>query len=501
MIKDSVIHPEISLGSLFKEVALSQIFQDGKAWADAIPLTPLETIKTLYLQQKDSPDFNLEKFIDLHFKFPVSSTSETFTSDISKTTEEHINSLWSYLKRQGASNEKINSTLIHLPYPYIVPGGRFNEIYYWDSYFTMLGLEVAGEYNMIHSMVENFAWMINNFGFIPNGNRSYYLSRSQPPFFALMVELLCQTPLKVDKSKYLNELLTEYHFWTDETNNRSVKINETQSLNRYYDNLNSPRIEMYAKDYELKGAIDDTHFYTNIKAACESGWDFSTRWLLDPHNLKTIATIDIIPVDLNCLLYTLEQTISSIYNLKSDSINAKLFENKATKRSESILKYFWNEDQGYFFDYNYVTSTQTTVIILAGLFPLFIGICPPNLSNKAINFAIDHLMKDGGLATTNIFSGQQWDAPNGWAPLQWISFIAMKNYHHDDEAKNLANKWISLNDRVFKNTGKMMEKYNVENTSIESGGGEYPVQDGFGWTNGVYLALKRALRNEEMLSV
>jgi len=182
--------------------------------------------------------------------------------------------------------------------------------------------------------------------------------------------------------------------------------------------------------------------------------------------------------------------IAKSYQEQGNKDLADLYQSKAHDRKSLILTYFWNEELGYFFDYNYQTKSSTNIISAAGLFPLFFGICTQEQAEKTVATATKFLLKPGGIATTNNNTGQQWDAPNGWAPLQWIAFIGFKNYGFQDLASDLASRWLSLNDVVFKNTGKMLEKYNVEDLGLISGGGEYPVQDGFGWTNGVYLAMK-----------
>ena len=160
------------------------------------------------------------------------------------------------------------------------------------------------------------------------------------------------------------------------------------------------------------------------------------------------------------------------------------------------MKYFWNEENGFFQDYNFEKSAFTSELTLAGAFPLYFGLADENQAEEVKNVLMEKFLKDGGLVTTLEHSGQQWDAPNGWAPLQWICVKGLLNYGYIEEAKDIMTRWLALNEKVFKNTGKMMEKYNVEDLSLLSGGGEYETQDGFGWTNGVALGFKQIL--EEM---
>jgi alpha,alpha-trehalase len=175
-----------TLGKLFEEVQLSNVLGDGKTFPDCTPKTSLEKIKEKFEYQRSRADFDLKKFVLEHFNLPEEYAAD-YTSDKQKSIVEYIQSLWPVLTREPS---KASGSLIHLPHPYIVPGGRFREVYYWDSYFTMLGLKESGRWNIVQNMVDNFAYLIDTYGYIPNGNRTYYLGRSQPPFFSLMVSLL-----------------------------------------------------------------------------------------------------------------------------------------------------------------------------------------------------------------------------------------------------------------------------------------------------------------------
>lgn len=491
-----LVLPENLYNPLFKDVALSELISDGKSLADATPLFDPSTINANYESQKNKPDFDLLTFVEDHFDIPKLKESD-FQTNPNETTTSHVDRLWSFLRRE-ADQVKIGSTLIPLPYPYIVPGGRFNEIYYWDSYFTMLGLKVSGHKDMIRSMVDNFSYLIHKVGFIPNGNRTYFLSRSQPPFFSMMVDLLAEIEGTTVYIEYLDALEKEYTFWVNnqmnanDVSSHNVCLPNGDLLHRYYDASPTPRSEMLAADTHLATQTDreENDLFHNIRSACESGWDFSSRWFADGEHLGTIQTSEILPVDLNCLLYHLEITLAQAYTLAGRSTDANRFSLRAEKRKDLILQYFWNEDEGYFFDYNFHTLQQTTSIHAAGIFPLCFGLVDDIIGQRTLEFLATHLLKDGGIMTTDVYSGQQWDAPNGWAPLQWMAYIAAKNYNNMELAQTIAHRWTSLNEKVLRQTGKMMEKYNVANINSDSGGGEYPVQDGFGWTNGVYLALK-----------
>lgn len=489
------------LGALFEDVQLKSILEDGKTFVDCIPLFPLDEIQNKYEQNKSNADFDLKKFVLENFSLPPSFSSE-YQSNLQLTVEENINHLWPMLTRD-ASDEK--SSLINLPNRYIVPGGRFREIYYWDSYFTMLGLKEAGRVDLIEDMINNFAFLINKIGHIPNGNRQYYISRSQPPFFALMVQLLADTK-KDDRIyvQYQKELEQEYAFWMDgredlkqgDTVKRVASMPDGTLLNRYFDAKQSPREESYAEDVHISKASANKaeNVFSNLRAGAESGWDFSSRWFSDNNSIETIETTDIIPVDLNCLMYMLEKVLAKSAILSGHAQKASEYIELSAKRKNSILNYCWNNEEHYFCDYHFIKKVALNKKTAAGLFPLFVSIANHHQANAIANHVETNLLKPGGLVTTNINSGQQWDAPNGWAPLQWIAFAGLRKYGFIHLANEIALRWTKLNEKVFSETGKLMEKYNVEDLNKLAGGGEYAGQDGFGWTNGVYVALKSLVR-------
>ncbi len=497
--------PDQVFQELFTDLHQSGIWPDGKTIADLMPLFSPDEILKKYRREKIQSDFDLKKFAEKHFDIPKNKTYG-FKSDPNSPVETHINTLWDWLKRD-ADKVRPGSSLIPLPYPYIVPGGRFNEIYYWDSYFTLLGLQVSGRVEIIENMIRNFAYLIDQFGFIPNGNRTYFLGRSQPPFFALMVCLLAEEKREAALAEFLPQLIKEHAFWMKGAtpgdgqlaSKRVVLLENGQTLNRYYDHYHSPRAEMYSDDLETAAHTnrEPAQLFLDLRAACESGWDFSSRWLRIANDLSTIHTSEIIPIDLNCLLFFLEKTIASALrsdsknsqNLPDHSTKANHFEHLAHTRKNNILRYHWSASRGFFMDYDFVEKRQTDVYALAGIFPLFFKIADPSQAESCANIIQEKFLKPGGVVTTSIHSGQQWDAPNGWAPLQWITIQGLKNYGFDALANEIKTRWIKLNTKVFRNTGKMLEKYNVENVNLLSGGGEYPVQDGFGWTNGVLLRL------------
>ncbi len=500
--------PDEVYGQLFRDVQLSRIFPDGKTFVDCIPKKDPADIVQSYLAIKKNPAirFSLQLFVEENFEIPAS-PAETYKTPADEDIVTHINKLWKLLRREPDQPVK-GSSLLPLPHPYIVPGGRFREIYYWDSYFTMLGLKVSGEQEMIENMVKNFAYLIDTYGHIPNGNRSYYLSRSQPPFFAMMVELLATVKGDRVLVDYLPQLEKEWNYFMEGEKDLKpgtaakyvVKLKDGTVLNRYWDESTEPRQESYREDVETakKSGRNRIQMYQHLRACATSGIDFSSRWFADRKNITTIETTDIIAVDLNALLYNLENVISRARNMAGDTAAAARFKEMAETRRQAVDKYCWNSDLKYYTDYQFRTGKMTNTVTIAGLYPFcFFPERQGYLSLQGRQVAAvvkERLLAAGGLRATEYNTGEQWDAPNGWAPLEWMAVSGLARAGQIGLAKEIAARWVQLNEKVFKETGKMMEKYNVEDLNSPAGGGEYASQDGFGWSNGVYLAMSQWLK-------
>ncbi|MGQ7193261.1 alpha,alpha-trehalase TreA, partial [Escherichia sp. HC-TM1] len=241
--------PDILLGPLFNDVQNAKLFPDQKTFADAVPNSDPLMILADYRMQQNQSGFDLRHFVNVNFTLPKE--GEKYVPPEGQSLREHIDGLWPVLTRSTENTEKWDS-LLPLPEPYVVPGGRFREVYYWDSYFTMLGLAESGHWDKVADMVANFAHEIDTYGHIPNGNRSYYLSRSQPPFFALMVELLAQHEGDAALKQYLPQMQKEYAYWMDGVENlqagqqekRVVKLQDGTLLNRYWDDRDTGAVDL-----------------------------------------------------------------------------------------------------------------------------------------------------------------------------------------------------------------------------------------------------------------
>ncbi|HEX3235549.1 MAG TPA: alpha,alpha-trehalase TreA [Gemmatimonadales bacterium] len=494
--------PAHDLGPLFHDVQMAGLFPDSKTFVDSRALEAPSEIARLYAGQRERPGFDLRAFVAQHFE-PPRPAGEGVAADTSSSMEQHIRRLWPVLTRPADAPQPYSS-LIPLPNPYVVPGGRFREVYYWDSYFTMLGLVESGRTDLVRSMLDNFAHLVRTVGHIPNGNRTYYLGRSQPPYFGAMVGLYAQATDSTRALIYLDALEAEYAFWMEggsrlvpgTANRRVIRLRDGTLLNRYFDDIPEPRPESYREDFTLAQSVPEarrTALYRNLRASAESGWDFSSRWMRDPKDLRTLETTELAPVDLNSLLYHTERTIAALRRLRGRTGDAQMaarFDQAAEARRRALLAAAYDPETGFFYDVRWRTGERVTDRpTLAAVVPLYFGLATPD-QGRGVAARLEHdFLKPGGFVTTLVASGQQWDAPNGWPPLEWLTIEGVRRYGRGDLADLARERWLGLNRRTYRSARKMTEKYDVVDLSRPAGGGEYPTQDGFGWSNGVALAL------------
>ena len=499
--------PAHDVGPLFSDVQLSGIFSDSKEFVDARPREAPRVVRARYDSARRAPGFVLRTFVEENFVLPAGDSSgndrPTVQPSNRPTMLAHINALWPVLTRLPDSSDP-SSSLIPLPESYVVPGGRFREIYYWDSYFTMQGLVKSHRTDLVKHMLDNFAHLIRTVGHIPNGNRTYYLTRSQPPYFAAMVGLYASATDTLQALPYLEVLEQEHAFWMDGADRlrpgqyyrRAVRMPDGVVLNRYWDDSDEPRPESYRPDVEIGMTLPESlraDFYRNVRATAESGWDFSSRWMRDPKDLRTLETTDLVPVDLNSLLYNAERVIAALRAFRNgpgDKEAARRFTGLADQRRQAIHTLMYDSPSGFFYDVRWRTGELVLDRpSLAAAAPLYFGIATTEQGVRTANRLEALFLKPGGFVTTRFNSGQQWDGPNGWPPLEWLTIEGVRRYHRGDLADKAATRWLNLIQRTYRETGRMMEKYDVVDPNRKAGGGEYPTQDGFGWTNGVVLAL------------
>lgn len=482
-------HPAEIYGALFRAVQRGHLFADQKTFVDCVPKLPPEEILAHFAAASRAgqpPD--LRAFVAEHFLVPATPHVGAPPKD---TLSHHLEAAWQHLRREP-DRIVAGSSLLPLAHPYIVPGGRFREIYYWDTYFTALGLRANGHEDLIEAMADNLAGLIQRYGIIPNGNRTYYLTRSQPPVLALIVELIAQHRGPSAYIRYRPALELELEYWNDRlapTRHRCDVGGD--ELHRYYDQLDEPRWEAFALDEEIAArAGQPDGLFRHLRSATESGWDFSSRWYSGGETLAHTRTTDFAAVDLNCLIVQLERTLATACTAAGEPARAAEFAAAAARRAEVIRRRCWSDAAGFFCDFHLPAGRCSGHRTLAAVAPLFLRIATPAQADAVAKVLRADFLQCGGLVTTLVQTGEQWDFPNGWAPLQWMAVQGLGAYGHHDLAAEIARRWMRLNADVFTATGCLLEKYNVVDCKV-GGGGEYPTQDGFGWTNGVLLGLMK----------
>ncbi len=382
---------------------------------------------------------------------------------------EYIHGYWPRIIRHQPED---SGTLIGLPRPYLVPGddsAMFQEMYYWDSFFIALGVVGTPHAQLVVDMAENMAHLIERFGLIPNASRFYFLSRSQPPFFTQMVRLafgVKRARGDADSGAWLERmagLAAREHdtVWlgTAQPHHRTVH----DGLARYFD-IN----------------------FLDVLAACESGWDHSTRcadrWL------------DHLPADLNSILVQCERDLAWFTHELGHTDEAARWEAAAEARAATIRRLLWDEARGLFFDYDYRNLRQHPDPSLAGFYPLWAGVATQEQAEQIVRRWLPRFLRRGGLLTTlRRRAGRQWAAPNGWAPLQWIVAGGLERYGYAAEAERVMRRWCDGCAEVYGQTGALWEKYNVVTRGGREEEGLYGSVPGFGWSNGVFVDFARRL--------
>ena len=392
---------------------------------------------------------------------------------------EYIEANWDNTTRFFTEDK---DTLIGLPYPYTVPccEGAFQEMYYWDVYFTNVGLIKSGRLSQAKNNVDNMCYLINKFGFMPNGNRTFYLSRSQPPFLSQMVRCIYE---KTGDVQWLSEcckaLEKEYEFWENE---RQTPC----GLNRYYGRFNREELMNFCgllcKRFNIEKPDDESIAECYGKAMysfAESGWDCNSRMGLDCYNYAW--------VDLNALLFGVEMDMAFFSaELKNGCEN--IWSKKAEQRRNRMTQLMWNDVSGAFCDYNFTENNQADIVSIAQFYPMFSGVCTREQAERTVEL-LPKIEFEFGVACCekreDLF-GLQWDYPNGWACLQYVVVHGLLRYGYRKEALRIAEKYKRLVEKVFNTTGKLWEKYDVTTGGV-SHNKEYETPAMMGWTAGVYI--------------
>jgi alpha,alpha-trehalase len=484
MARPAKATPQELYGPLLAAVQESEILADGKTFVDAVPKRPVADIMADFAHLRAGTS-ELRNFVAANFDLPPA-VAPAVPAVSELPLRDHIRALWADLAR-GPEAGAANSSALAVGHRHVVPGGRFREIYYWDSFFTMLGLVRDGERELARGMVDAMTDLIEDHGHVPNGARTYFLGRSQPPVYHMMVALLGDDRPQV-AARRLAAMKREHAWWMEgadslapgEADRHVARLADGSLLNRYWDPRTTPRDESWREDVDtaVGSGRPPEEVYRELRAGAESGWDFSSRWL-DGTALESIRTTQIAPTDLNAFLYGLERAIAG-----SGDPDAAVYAEKAAERRGAMQRHCWHEAGGHFADYDLAARAIRPQASAASLAALHCGVATDAQAAKSAEFVRTLMLAPGGLRTTLVETGQQWDMPNGWAPLQWIAVSGLKRYSHDALAREIALRWIGTVEEIYARTGLLYEKYDIE-AGDAGRGGEYAAQVGFGWTNGV----------------
>jgi alpha,alpha-trehalase len=438
--------------------------------------------------------------------------------------------------------------LLYLENKYVVPGGRFNEMYGWDSYFIIRGLLRAGRVELARGMVDNFFFEIEHYGAMLNANRTYYLTRSQPPFLSSMFVDVYDAMEKSGHAdsawlaKAYADLEKDYEMW-----NREPHLAGDTGLSRYYDFGEGPPAEAVQDEsgsyrkvatyfffhpaqadtyivesqpgvaqqstagsgYTLqvcgvsstmaRGDCDErrefrlsSDYYRGDRSMRESGFDVSFRF--GPFGA---ATHHYAPVCLNSLLYKTEKDMQQISRWLGRDADAAKWNQRAEKRKQLITRYLWDEEAGFFFDYNVATGQRSSYRYATALYPLWAGLATPEQAKRVVKNALT-FEKPGGLPMSNEDSGAQWDLPYGWGNIEMLVVDGLRRYGYNPEADRISYEFLSMVAENFRRDGYIVEKYNVVTRSSDAHAelGYKMNVVGFGWTNAAFLELLHGLPKE-----
>ncbi|KAJ2731633.1 hypothetical protein IW152_004399 [Coemansia sp. BCRC 34962] len=535
-------------GDLLHAIQMAKLYPDDKTFVDKPTLKPPAQVLANFAEigGANASREALQKFVNDNFGQEGSELKSVdlteldanppFLNNVSDPTlrafGKTVNGYWSTLVREQDYSTLCNgcvSSMLSLKYHFVVPGGRFRETYYWDTYFTIEGMLRSGLKDLTRSSIRDLLALVDLYGFVPNGARVYYLGRSQPPLLTLMVKIYYEhTKDAAFVAAALPLLQKEHAYWQS---NHLVNVTKPDDsgvvqLSRYIVDTDQPRPESYTKDYELAhNATTDpdiqARIYADMAAGAESGWDYSTRWVKYPlaptdRLLYGIHTRQVIPVELNAILYQVELALDSFVAIANSSSSSIDYRGLAQNRRNAMYSMFYDQPSGLFYDYILDEHQRSTILSPASLWPYWSfgasgegGASQPHEGGAWANVAFSPVSRilgnsPGGFPATLYNSGQQWDYPNAWPPLQYVLMQAALITGHTDLATQLAQTfansvfcaWYKTGGSIpgileklpnTTDTGHMFEKFDSTQVGKEGSGGEYTVQAGFGWTNGILI--------------
>ncbi|XP_018563566.1 trehalase-like [Anoplophora glabripennis] len=520
--------PIYCVGDMLDVVQKSKIFQDSKSFVDMSQINrPNETLRNFndFMRnahhspsQEQIRSFVEENFVDesgLEDWMPSDYDSsplflEKISDDAVRGFAQDLIGIWPTLGRKVKKDVRENPdkhSLIYVPNGFVIPGGRFREMYYWDSYWIVKGLLISGMKETVRGILDNFIYLVERYGFVPNGSRVYYLNRSQPPLFALMVGLYVDFTNNVEwLQQNIGVLEKELKWWLNNRVTVVKKDGKSHMLAHFSSEADTPRPESYFEDVKTCAEFEQEskkNCYMNLRSGAESGWDFSSRWMFHQNhskcsNLTHIQVTRIAPVDLNSYLCKAFRELSRFYTLTGDSKKSFQWLERSFSWEKSIESVFYDNQDGIWYDYDITSSKSRKAFYLSNFAPLWCQTFDASLRREYGSRAVSYLNSleigkfEEGVPTSLKESGQQWDRPNAFPPLQEILILGLLETGQS-EAKELAtifaHRWIVANIRSYNKNGVMFEKYHAENPDQFATGGEYRVQSGFGWTNGVALSI------------
>lgn len=480
-------------------VQMSDIFPDSKYFVDMVGRYTLDRIIAdwqMFCSSKRNEHSvkYLTNFVENHFDKPASVESCLSPVDW-RAKPDYIqniwdpdlrqfaialNAMWKPLSRQMKDSVRTNPSnysLVYVPNPYIVPGGRFNELYYWDTYFIVRGLLHSGMVQTARGMIDNLLYLVREYNFVPNGGRIYYWGRSQPPLLVAMVKAYVQvTQDKAYAQKVVPILDKEMDHFME---SHSVLV-KGRIMYQYRDKSGGPRPEAYREDINTAAVfstIDEKEdLYSNLKAACESGQNFSSRWFVSSDGSNTgplshTKTTWIVPVDLNCIIFRNCKTIAEFYTSAGKKQRAEYYRGIAVKLIKAITAVLWNEERGIWLDYDMRNNVPRDYFVVTNFTPLWTHAYPINNADKITESVMAYIKENnlesfpGGVPHTLYNSGEQWDYPNVWPPMMHILIEGLNNLGTPkavDLSKRLRMKWMRIAYQGFMSTGTVFDKVRKE---------------------------------------
>ncbi|CAD5208168.1 unnamed protein product [Bursaphelenchus xylophilus] len=506
-------------GPILQAVQDARLYPDSKYFVD-MPLKqdPVTTLKDFYELGESAKNASvLQKFVDSHFEEPGHELIEVYPEDwvpfphsFQKIEDVylrrwalHLHRIWRDLCRKVKEDVRTHQerySLLYVPHMFIIPGGRFREFYYWDTFWIVKGLLYSEMYETARGVILNLAYMVDHHGFIPNGGRVYYLTRSQPPLLIAMVyEYFLATGDLDFVLNVLPLLEKEYSFWIKNRRQDYYDPKTNQTLFHYFQykvHMRFPRPESYREDMELVAGLptmaEKERVWSNLASGAETGWDFSTRWFAreGPHvqTLKSIRTTSIVPVDLNAFMCINSRILASFFEIAGDIHKTARYNREYENMKTAIRSLHWNDEDGIWYDFDLESKKHSNTYYVSNALPLYAK-CFDDEDEVTPFRVYEYLKREGVLNFTKgiptslaMGSEQQWDKENAWPPMVHMVIEGFRTTGDPKlmkVAELMATQWLAANYKAYVNTYAMFEKYNVSTLTEEfgaGGGGEYEVQ-------------------------